>query len=144
MSAHDWPDFGKHPNPCYTENGNGDRYAIRLSREAYNYAKVRIDACAGIPTEALEVTHGLDDIYNDIIRERDVEMAKRVIAEQQNAAYIAAACPANILPILESYEELLAASKGYLDNSVSDIGRQGRQAHGALLQAITNAEKLSQ
>jgi len=71
-------------------------------------------------------------------------MAKRVIAEQQNAAYIAAACPANILPILESYEELLAASKGYLDNSVSDIGRQGRQAHGALLQAITNAEKLSQ
>lgn len=61
-----------------------------------------------------------------------------------NAAYIAAACPANILPILESYEELLAASKGYLDNSVSDIGRQGRQAHGALLQAITNAEKLSQ
>jgi hypothetical protein len=88
MSAHDWPDFGKHPNPCYTENGNGDRYAIRLSREAYNYAKVRIDACAGIPTEALEVTHGLDDIYNDIIRERDVEMAKRVIAEQQNAALL--------------------------------------------------------
>jgi len=66
------------------------------------------------------------------------------LQREHDAAYIAAACPANILPILESYEELLAASKGYLDNSVSDIGRQGRQAHGALLQAITNAEKLSQ
>ena len=53
MSAHDWPEFGKHPNPCYTENGNGDRYAIRLSREAYNYAKVRIDACAGLPDDAI-------------------------------------------------------------------------------------------
>lgn len=59
-----------------------------------------------------------------------------------NAKFIIAACPANILPFLESYEELLAAAKGYLDNSVRDIGRQGRQAHGALLQAITNAEKL--
>ena len=48
------------------------------------------------------------------------------------------------LAVIESYEELLAAAKGYLDNSVRDIGRQGRQAHGALLQAITNAEKLSQ
>ena len=62
---------------------------------------------------------------------------------ESDAAYIAAACPANILPFIESYEELLAAAKGYLDNSVRDIGRQGRQAHGALLQAITNAEKLN-
>ena len=47
MSVHDWPEFEKHPNPCRTDNGNGEIYAIRLSREAYNYAKVRIDACAG-------------------------------------------------------------------------------------------------
>lgn len=84
--------------------------------------------------------HGDDDGYQEVWSEEWF----RGISQNANAAYIAAACPANILPILESYEELLAASKGYLDNSVSDIGRQGRQAHGALLQAITNAEKLSQ
>ncbi len=58
MSAHDWPDFEKHPNPCRTDNGNGEIYAIRLSREAYNYAKVRIDACAGLDTDDLIHSEG--------------------------------------------------------------------------------------
>lgn len=53
---------------------------------------------------------------------------------QENAYYIAAACPANILPFLESYEELLAASK-----RVYEV-----YPDRWLEQAITNAEKLSQ
>ena len=36
-----------------------------------------------------------------------------------NAAYIAAACPANILPFIESYEELLAALKDAKSVSVA-------------------------
>ena len=52
---------------------------------------------------------------------------------QENAYYIAAACPANILPFLESYEELLAASK-----RVYEV-----YPDRWLEQAITNAEKLN-
>lgn len=56
-----------------------------------------------------------------------------------NANYIAAACPANILPFLESYEELLRElhyAKQYLPVSV--VVRR------SVYKAITNAEKLSQ
>lgn len=54
-----------------------------------------------------------------------------------NAAYIAAACPANILPFIESYEELLRElhyAKQYLPVSV--VVRR------SVYKAITNAEKL--
>lgn len=60
MSAHDWPEFGLHPNPCYTENGNGDRYAIRLSRESYNYAKVRIDGYDALQQRCEELVSALN------------------------------------------------------------------------------------
>lgn len=55
------------------------------------------------------------------------------LQREHDAAYIAAACPANILPFLESYEELLAASK-----RVYEV-----YPDRWLEQAITNAEKLN-
>lgn len=68
-----------------------------------------------------------------------------------NAAYIAAACPANILPFLESYEELLALLKV---SACPICDGQGAfyDGHGDVCQcqfcderakAITNAEKLN-
>ena len=64
--------------------------------------------------------------------------------ERHNAAYIAAACPANILPILESYEELLASFKkhGKHDSLCAIVGGYG-YCNCGLEQAITNAEKLN-
>lgn len=60
-----------------------------------------------------------------------------------NAAYIAAACPANILPFLESYEELLAALKR-IEEYGHGIGHgSGYTCANIAEQAITNAEKLN-
>lgn len=67
-----------------------------------------------------------------------------------NAAYIAAACPANILPFLESYEELLALLKvsacpccdgqgAFYDNYDQVCQCQFCDERA---KAITNAEKL--
>lgn len=61
---------------------------------------------------------------------------------QENAYYIAAACPANILPFLESYEELLAALKR-IEEYGHGIGHgSGYTCANIAEQAIANAEKL--
>lgn len=50
MSAHDWPEFDQ-----LMPNGKllTEREFVGLTRAQYNYAKVRIDACAGIEDAVL-------------------------------------------------------------------------------------------
>jgi hypothetical protein len=53
MSAHDWPSFDEFRNRCKKSVPEDEQWA-GITETEYNYAKVRIDACAGIANELLE------------------------------------------------------------------------------------------
>lgn len=54
MSAHDWPEFESFDTPMRrTAETDKENDWVAVNRSQYNYAKVRIDACAGLPDEAI-------------------------------------------------------------------------------------------
>ena len=72
-----------------------------------------VNACANIPTGLLENSDGL-------------HLTSRSVIEQNES-------------MKQQHDELLAAAKDYMENSVSDIGRDGSRSHGKLIQAIAKA-----
>lgn len=90
MSAHDWPEFDQ-----LMPNGKllTEREFVGLTRAQYNYAKVRIDACAGATDEQLEGAAGklftgsaiaLWSSYCDVKQQRDAlqQRCEELVAEK--------------------------------------------------------------
>ena len=88
MSAHEWPEFEKHP-----EYDEWIVDTVALTKDQYNYAKVRIDACAGATDEQLEGAAGklftgsaiaLWSSYCDVKQQRDAlqQRCEELVAEK--------------------------------------------------------------
>lgn len=87
-----------------------------------------VNACAGLSTESLENTSGLNELYGDMQKERDVQMSKRIIAEQQRDELLEALYRA--IPFVEDH---LDDGRYYKHGKVKAVVQY-------LKQAIKNAE----
>jgi hypothetical protein len=56
MSAHDWPEFESFDTPMRrTAETDKENDWVAVNRSQYNYAKVRIEVCAGFENESLQL-----------------------------------------------------------------------------------------
>lgn len=130
MSAHDWPEFEKRDdidvfcpaNRVVIFDGSHREFAL-IDKAQYNYAKVRIDACAGMIDPPLTIKTLLDNL---VAADENIETleAERDALQAKLDAVMLEYCPDEMT---QEQTEKWASSQVVSDNSELDAARLDNQ-----------------